>query len=62
MNTNYFKIFIDKKEKQPLLKKILTDIFGKIKLSKKHKILGIISIICLGVSFVMKLNAASGSS
>lgn len=62
MNTNYFKIFIDKKEKQPLLKKMLTDIFGKIKLSKKHKILGIISIICLGVSFVMKLNAASGSS
>lgn len=62
MNTNYFKIFIDKKEKQPLLKKILTDIFGKIKLSKKHKILGIISIICMGVSFVMKLNAASGSS
>ena len=62
MNTNYFKIFIDKKEKQPLLKKMLTDIFGKIKLSKKHKILGIISIICMGVSFVMKLNAASGSS
>ena len=62
MNTNYFKFFTDKKEKQPLLKKMLTDIFGKIKLSKKHKILGIISIICLGVSFVMKLNAASGSS
>jgi membrane protein len=62
MNTNYFKIFIDKKEKQPLLKKMLTDIFGKIKLSKKHKILGIISIICMGVSFVMKLNAAGGSS
>lgn len=62
MNTNYFKIFIDKKEKQTLLKKMLTDIFGKIKLSKKHKILGIISIICMGVSFVMKLNAASGSS
>lgn len=62
MNTNYFKFFTDKKEKQPLLKKTLTDIFGKIKLSKKHKILGIISIICLGVSFVMKLNAASGSS
>lgn len=62
MNTNYFKFFTDKKEKQPLLKKILTDIFGKIKLSKKHKILGIISIICMGVSFVMKLNAASGSS
>lgn len=62
MNTNYFKIFIDKKEKHPLLKKMLTDIFGKIKLSKKHKILGIISIICMGVSFVMKLNAAGGSS
>lgn len=62
MNTNYFKFFTDKKEKQPLLKKMLTDIFGKIKLSKKHKILGIISIICLGVSFVMKLNAAGGSS
>lgn len=62
MNTNYFKFFTDKKEKQPLLKKTLTDIFGKIKLSKKHKILGIISIICLGVSFVMKLNAAGGSS
>lgn len=62
MNTNYFKFFTDKKEKQPLLKKMLTDIFGKIKLSKKHKILGIISIICMGVSFVMKLNAASGSS
>lgn len=62
MNTNYFKFFTDKKEKQPLLKKMLTDIFGKIKLSKKHKILGIISIICMGVSFVMKLNAAGGSS
>lgn len=57
MKANYLKIFKDKKEKEPLLKKVVTDFFSRIKLSKRQKIWGVIALICFFVSFTMKLRA-----
>lgn len=58
MNTNYLKIFKDKKEKQPVLRKIITEFFSKIKLSKRQKIWGTICLVCtvLALSFKAKAN------
>ena len=57
MKSNYLKIFRDKQEKQPLLKKILTETFSKIKFTKRQKFWWSICLACLIVSFWMKINA-----
>ena len=57
MNTNYLKIFSDKKEKQPLLKKIFAETFSKVKLTKRQKIWWSICIVSMIVAIGMKVKA-----
>lgn len=61
MKSNYLKIFSDKKEKSPLLKKILTKTFSKVKLTRRQKIWWCICLVCLIVAFGMKLNATTAN-
>ena len=58
MNTNYLKIFSDKKEKQPLLKKIFAETFSKVKLTKRQKIWWSICIVSMIVAMGMKVKAS----
>lgn len=62
MKSNYLKIFRDKQEKQPLLKKILTEAFSKIRLTKRQKIWWCICLVCIIVSFTMKLTATESEN
>ena len=62
MKSNYLKIFRDKQEKEPLLKKILTEAFSKIKLTKRQKIWWCICLVCIIVSFTMKLTATESEN
>jgi membrane protein len=57
MKSNYLKIFRDKKEQQPLLKKILIESFSKIKLTKKQKIWWSICAFCMVAAIGMKVRA-----
>jgi membrane protein len=62
MKSNYLKIFRDKQEKKPLLKKILTEAFSKITFTKRQKFWWSICLACLIVSFWMKINASESES
>lgn len=59
MKSNYLKIFRDKQEKKPLLKKILTETFSKIKFTKRQKIWWSICLISILVAFGMKVRSSA---
>lgn len=56
-NSNYLNIFKVKEKKTFLFKNVFFDEIKKIKLSKKQRIWGLISIFLIGVSFVMRATA-----
>lgn len=54
MNKNYLKIYAPQDKKTSIFRKILSEAFKNVKLSKRQKFWGIVSLFCLGVATTMK--------